>query len=227
MFRYYYVSWWELTFVMIAETIATPNPNKKPKKKRTPKKKATNSPQPQQGQVGNPNNSGGSCINNPAGAVVSANATNNSNSAGGGDPTNPFLEIQENPILKKRLILTMALQRQPKESKGDSGDAPPPNLISEGFYWKDYRPLEQLLYDAMEGYYELSTQQRQSKQQQAFNNSLVADVRKVATEHGYQFAPFFTDKRLRDRIRCFFKVCAFLFENSETMVIFLNFSWKK
>lgn len=116
----------------------------------------------------------------------------------------PFVQILQDPVLYKRLVLTMALQRQPKENKENTG--PPPPVITEGFYWKDYVAMESLLYNAMEEYYELSTQQRQSKQQQAFNNFLVKQVRKTASEQNFIFDEFFTDKRLRDRIRCFFKV---------------------
>jgi hypothetical protein len=79
---------------------------------------------------------------------------------------NPFDTIQNDPILFKKLVLTMALQRQPKEQKdGEVAEVPPPT-ISEGFYWKDYPPCEQVLYESMENYYELSKQSRQSKEQQ-------------------------------------------------------------
>lgn len=119
---------------------------------------------------------------------------------------NPFDLILRDHELYRRLVLTMALERSPKENKDNSDQ--PPSEISEGFYWKDFPPLERLLFDSMEGYYTLSTNKRQSKQQQAFNNALVENIRSTAIESGYTFHSYFEidDKRLRDRIRCFFKV---------------------
>ena len=119
------------------------------------------------------------------------------------DGADPFALILKDDAIHKRAVLTMALQRQPKDSKDI--DPSPPKTIEEGFYWKEYPVCEQVLYDAMEDYYQLSTLQRQSKSQQAFNNALVEKVRMMALRDGYNFGPYFTDKKLRDRIRCFFK----------------------
>jgi hypothetical protein len=113
--------------------------------------------------------------------------------------------LEDDKELQKQLILTMAMQR-PRALVNPHPTKPPSTLIGEGFYWKEYPLLEEVLYVHMEEYYDWSTRERQSKQQQAFNNALVNKVRAVALEGGNSFCPtHFTDKRLRDRIRCFYK----------------------
>jgi len=57
----------------------------------------------------------------------------------------------------------------------------------------------------MAEYYELSTHQCQSRQQQAFNNFMVGVVKDVAEAQQWEFADSFCDKSLRDRIRCYYK----------------------
>lgn len=57
----------------------------------------------------------------------------------------------------------------------------------------------------MAEYYELSITKCQSAQQQSFNNELVDLVRAESNRQGWLYAPCFTDKNLRDRIRCYYK----------------------
>jgi hypothetical protein len=112
-------------------------------------------------------------------------------------------EIVADEELQRRIVLLMALQRQPSE-KPLLNRPPASTTICEGFFWREYPALEEVLFDVMADYYDLSGQ-RQSKLQQEFNNTLVERMRSTADKMDWAFEDSFSDKRLRDRIRCFFK----------------------
>jgi hypothetical protein len=57
----------------------------------------------------------------------------------------------------------------------------------------------------MAEYYELSITKCQSAQQQSFNNTLVELIRVETNRQKWVYAESFTDKILRDRIRCYYK----------------------
>jgi len=108
------------------------------------------------------------------------------------------------PAIAKKLLLSMALAREnprsvPQTLRGKG------HVVQEGFFWAHYPPLEIVLKNHMAEYYELSTNQCQSRQQQAFNNYMVGVVKDVAEKQQWAFADSFCDKSLRDRIRCYYK----------------------
>ena len=108
------------------------------------------------------------------------------------------------PEVSKQLLLSMVFVRTNPRS-------PPASwpmrgaVIKEGFFWGTFPPLESVLKRYMRHYYDLSTKKCQSKEQQAFNNDMVTIVRREAAAYEWTFSPAFTDKLLRDRIRCYFK----------------------
>eukprot|EP00977_Amphora_coffeiformis_P007519 scaffold1640_cov161-Amphora_coffeaeformis.AAC.42 len=109
--------------------------------------------------------------------------------------------MQGDDELSKRLLLGMALNRDsPRQGPPEWPEKGP---IPEGFVWAHYPPLEGLLKENMEEYYNLSMAKCQSSKQQLFNNNLVDRVRDLASKYEWTFP---TDRRtLRDRIRCYFK----------------------
>ncbi|KAL9182499.1 hypothetical protein ACHAXT_013151 [Thalassiosira profunda] len=111
----------------------------------------------------------------------------------------------DHPRLGKRLLLEMALCR--------SNPRTPPScypahgtVLADRFHWASYPPLDSILRKHMKEYYELSTDKCQSRDQQEFNNMLVEKIQEEATKYGWEFDPkVFDDKKLRDRVRCFYK----------------------
>lgn len=146
---------------------------------------------------------------------------NRSNAKGNIDP---FRELSQDHDLERLVILEMAKQRQtagfhsllkecsPQGGSNNKGGCDTEDskrsvsrIISEGFFWKDYPACELVLYNHMTEYYEISAIKKDYKVQQEFNNILVEEVRQAALDSGFEVDPNFDDKKLRDRIRCFFK----------------------
>jgi len=137
------------------------------------------------------------------------------------DCQDPFELVKQDLDLQRKVILQMALQRNlgaestiravyspntmVPEEKQEAAQSPKKTVIEDGFYWRDFPCCEKVLYDNMEDYYGNSNLQRQTKQQQSFNKYLVEQVREAASNEGLHFDPYFTEKKLRDRIRCFYK----------------------
>lgn len=112
----------------------------------------------------------------------------------------------ERPRLCKKLLLSMALvrtnPRTPPSCYPSHG-----TVLGDRFHWAHYPPLDTILRKNMEKYYELSTEKCQSRDQQEFNNQLVIKVKEEAQKYGWEFdsKAFSEDKKVRDRIRCFYK----------------------
>lgn len=112
--------------------------------------------------------------------------------------------ILDDPAKSKQLLLRMALVRE--NPRTPRTDPPSGTVITHGFFWGSYPSLENILRTHMKEYYDLSTNKRQSRDQQMFNNKLVALVREKAKSMGWEFnKEFGNERKVRDRIRCFFK----------------------
>lgn len=114
-------------------------------------------------------------------------------------------EILDNEDLWSRIVLIMSLQQQPVGNISDYKS--PAKVIPQGFWWRHYPPLEDVLFEVMAECYEVSCLQSQTVRQQAFYEALVQRMRSTAAASGLEFDATFSDKKLRDRIRCFFKTC--------------------
>ena len=114
-------------------------------------------------------------------------------------------QMKKNKSIEKQFLLQMA-QRRENPRAGPATLPERGSVIDLGFYWGQYPPLEKILRNHMEEYYELSVNKCQSRAQQEFNNKLVSLVELEATKYGWSFnKDKFDAKKIRDRVRCFFK----------------------
>ena len=114
-------------------------------------------------------------------------------------------QAMERPRIGKQLLLSMALVRTNPRTPPSCYPAHG-TILTDRFHWAAYPPLDTILRKNMKRYYELSTNKCQSRDQQEFNNALVIMIRKEAHKYGWEFDDkVFDDKKIRDRIRCFYK----------------------
>jgi hypothetical protein len=111
----------------------------------------------------------------------------------------------DRPRVGKKLLLSMALVRTNPRTPPSCYPAHG-TVLTERFHWASYPPLDTILRKNMKRYYELSVEKCQSKDQQEFNNELVLSIKRESNKYGWEFdRNAFDDKKIRDRIRCFYK----------------------
>lgn len=113
-------------------------------------------------------------------------------------------QVLGDPVVAKNLLLSLTLhQRHAAGGRSKKPPPPPGHTLPESFHWAHYVPLEDILKKNMAEYYWLSVEKCQSMTQHSFNNHLVALVRVACHEWGWSLP--YTDKQLRDRVRCYYK----------------------
>ncbi|CAJ1934858.1 unnamed protein product [Cylindrotheca closterium] len=112
--------------------------------------------------------------------------------------------MEEDPGKTKALLQKMALVWESPRSAPNTW--PPKNsVIPKKFVWVHYPPLEAVLTENMKNFYSLSLHESQTAGQVKFNDGLVQLIKQAAQTHGLTFDSYWTDKLLRDRIRCYYK----------------------
>jgi hypothetical protein len=119
----------------------------------------------------------------------------------------PFQRVLEDPELLNRVLVRMTLLNREDESNGDNEDCNSirtDSCINDGFRWTSYPPLLAVLNQAMEDFF-ANRETNKKVLAMAFNNHLVATVRRTADDNGLNFTVQLGEKQLRNRIRSFYK----------------------
>jgi len=107
--------------------------------------------------------------------------------------------------VSKRLLLGMVLHNATKERPQKGAKLRRGHVLTEGFPFALYPPLEKILKENMGQYYQNSIENCQSVAQSNFTGSLVRAVRKEVNSRGWILPSSYTDQVLRTRIRCYYK----------------------
>lgn len=122
-----------------------------------------------------------------------------------------LMRVGENNIVYRRfvLFLTIAKMSSAGAPRGNArNEMPPAGEVPLSFLWTAYPPVEHFLRRNMKDYYEISLSDKcRSIAQIHYNKALTAAIREVFSNYSWSVSAF-TDKDLRSRIRCYYKVSA-------------------
>jgi hypothetical protein len=122
-------------------------------------------------------------------------------SVGNRDSSDPFIRLDQDDDLRRKVIHHMALHDEQQADRSPARDPlnPRPTAITEGFFWRDFPACERVLYDNMAQYHGTRGEGNRGE----VPALVVEQVRAVANENGWVI--HLTDRQLRDRVRCFYK----------------------
>jgi hypothetical protein len=107
----------------------------------------------------------------------------------------------------KQLLFSMTISRDFKRPPQGVHEPGPGTVLEKAFLWSTYPTLERVLIDNMREYYEFSIGKCMTKEQLDFNNRLLVLVKQCAADQGWRWGEGYnTDKKIRNRVRCYYKV---------------------
>ena len=113
----------------------------------------------------------------------------------------------QDPKIWKQLLFSMTITRDWKQRVRGVSEPPPGIVLEKAFLWSVYPSLETVLIDNMREYYEMSMDKACTKEQLVFNNRLLSLVKETAAKKGWIWGEGYnTDKKIRNRVRCYYKV---------------------
>jgi hypothetical protein len=120
--------------------------------------------------------------------------------------------LKDESILKQ-LLLSMTMERDWTRPKAGIDEPQRGHILQKSFLWSSIPTMELVLIRHMKEYYYYSMGDKcMTKEQLEFNSRLLLDVKKCAEDMGWVWGEEFdTDRKIRNRIRCYYKVslCCF------------------
>jgi hypothetical protein len=112
-------------------------------------------------------------------------------------------------MLHFKVAILMAMHSRRPASNTLHAAAPPPPpadaMIQVGFLWENFPLCERVLEDCAAEYFSACYQKLSQLAMRQLNDAIVDRVQTVITQEHYAVHPDFGERKLRERIRCYYK----------------------